>query len=156
MIKKILFLAILIACSLFFLGCEKKSNNDISDISSQKNLTALPKGIIAEKIEVVHFHATQQCWSCITLGEYTKKTIEERFAEKQKNGTIVFEEINGDLPENREMVIKYQASGSSLFINAITGGKDNIEEEITAWQFVSNKNKFMDYLENKLKGLLGK
>ena len=25
--------------------------------------------VVADKIEVVHFHGTHQCWSCITVGE---------------------------------------------------------------------------------------
>jgi hypothetical protein len=35
------------------------------------------------------------------------------------------------LPENKDMVIKYQARGSSFFVNAITAGKDNIKEDVT-------------------------
>jgi hypothetical protein len=54
------------------------------------------------------------------------------------------------------MVIKYQARGSSLFVNAITAGKDNIEEDVTVWRLVSNKNQFISYFENKLNKLLGK
>jgi hypothetical protein len=46
----------------------------------------------AEKIEVVHFHGTQQCWSCITVGEYALKTIKEKFPDEYKNSTIVFKE----------------------------------------------------------------
>ena len=70
----------------------------------------------ADTIEVVHFHGNQQCISCVTVGEYALKTIEEKFPEEYKKGIIVFKEINGELPENREMVQKYQARGSSLFV----------------------------------------
>jgi len=112
--------------------------------------------IAAEKIEVVHFHATQQCWSCITVGEYALKTIKEKFPEEYKNGTIVFRDINGELPENKDMVIKYQARGSALFVNAITAGQDNIEEDVTVWRLVSNESQFISYFQNKLNKLLGK
>jgi len=71
----------------------------------------------------------QQCWSCITAGEYALKTIKEKFLEEYKNGTIAFRDINGELPENKDMVIKYQARRSSLFVSAITAGKDNIKED---------------------------
>lgn len=110
----------------------------------------------AEKIEVVHFHATQQCWSCITVGEYTLKTIKERFPEEYQNGTIVYKDVNGELPENRDMVIKYRAGGSSLYTNAITAGNDKIEEDVTVWRLVTNEQQFLDYFEAKLKKLLGK
>jgi hypothetical protein len=110
----------------------------------------------ADKIEVVHFHATQQCWSCITAGEFALKTIKERFPEEYKNGTIVFKEINGELSENRDIVIQYQAGGSSVFVNAIIDGRDNIEEDVTIWRLVSDEEGFKNYFENKLKKLLGK
>jgi len=110
----------------------------------------------ADKIEVIHFHATQQCWSCITVGEYALKTIQEKFPEEYKNGIIIFRDVNGELPQNRDMVLKYQAGGSSLFVNAIRDGKDNIQEDVTVWRLVSNETQFINYFENKLKTLLGK
>ena len=129
------------------------------DNQTEKSQEGLPMSTAktsAEKIEVVHFHATQQCWSCITVGEYALKTIKEKFPEEYKNGTIVFRDINGELPENRDMVIKYQAGGSSLFVNAITAGKDNIEEDVTVWRLVSNESQFINYFQDKLNKLLGK
>jgi hypothetical protein len=108
----------------------------------------------ADKIEVVHFHATQQCVSCITVGKYALKTIQDKFPEEYKSGKIVFKEINGELPENREIVTKYQARGSSLFVNAVQGDKDNIAEDVTVWRLINNESQFMDYFESKLNTLL--
>jgi len=132
----------------------QNTNNQMA--KSQEELPMSTTKISAEKIEVVHFHATQQCWSCITVGEYALKTIKEKFPEEYKNGTIVFRDINGELPENRDMVIKYQAGGSSLFVNAITAGKDNIKEDVTVWRLVSNESQFISYFQDKLNKLLGK
>ena len=131
-------------------------NTNNQTTKSQEELPMSTAKISAEKIEVVHFHATQQCWSCITVGEYALKTIKEKFPEEYKNGTIVFRDINGELPENRDMVIKYQAGGSSLFVNAITAGKDNIKEDVTVWRLVSNESQFVSYFQDKLNKLLGK
>ncbi len=126
----------------------KDKNNEGKQLDEEKQL--------AEKIEVVHFHGTHQCWSCITVGEYALKTIKEKFPEEYKNGTIVFKDINGELPKNKDIVIKYQAGGSSLFVNAITNGKDNIEEDVTVWRLVVNEDQFINYFQNKLSKLLGK
>ena len=112
--------------------------------------------IAAEKIEVIHFHATQQCWSCITVGEYALKTIKEKFPEEYASGAIVFRDIDAELPENRDLVVKYQARGSSLFVNAITAGKDNIEEDVAVWRLVSNESQFISYFQDKLNKLLSK
>ena len=112
--------------------------------------------IAAEKIEVIHFHATQQCWSCITVGEYALKTIKEKFPEEYASGAIVFRDIDAELPENRDLVVKYQARGSALFVNAITAGKDNIEEDVAVWRLVSNESQFISYFQDKLNKLLSK
>ncbi|BFT94246.1 MAG: hypothetical protein MNSN_00720 [Minisyncoccus archaeiphilus] len=110
----------------------------------------------AEKIEVVHFHTTQQCWSCITVGEYALKVIKEKFPEEYENGTIVFKDVNVELPENKDIAMKYRATGSSLYVNAIIAGSDNIEEDATVWRLVSNEPQFLNYFESKLKKLLGR
>ncbi|MFH1597894.1 MAG: nitrophenyl compound nitroreductase subunit ArsF family protein [Patescibacteria group bacterium] len=148
MLKKSLFLFLLSLSVLILAGCGQTGGNQSVESSSVD--------LGADRIEVVHFHATQQCWSCITVGELALKTIQEKFPEEYKNGLIVFKDINGELPENKNIVIKYQASGSSLFINAITNGSDNIQEDTTVWRYVSNETQFINYLENILKTLLGK
>lgn len=159
----IILLNLIIFLSLVLSGCASKNsiqpiNNNQAMTNNSANASNLMSKaeIAADKIEVVHFHATQQCWSCITVGEYTLKTIKEKFPEEYKNGTIIFRDINGELPENRDIVIKYQARGSSLFVNAVTAEKDNIEEDVTVWRLVSNENQFISYFQNKLNKLLGK
>ena len=111
---------------------------------------------IADKIEVVHFHVTNQCFSCIKVGEYALKTIQEKFKEEYENGTIIFMDINGELEENMEIVQKYKARSSSLFINSIIENKDDIKEETTVWRLVNNESRYLEYFEDKLKTLLGK
>lgn len=158
--KKSIIAILIIVAAVGFLFFIFKGNGQSSmvrvsnsQVSENKNDTGNQP---AEKIEIVHFHATQQCWSCITVGKYALKTIKEKFPEEHENGTIVFMDINGDLPENRNMVIKYQARGSSLFINSIINGKDNIEEDINVWRLVSNEIKYINYLQNKINKTLGK
>ncbi len=110
----------------------------------------------ADKIEVYYFHRTQRCYSCVTLGQYIKETIEQKFSEETRNNIINFREINVDLPENKNLVIKFQASGSSLFINAIKNGQDNISQDTNVWRLLNNKSQFKNYLANKINSFLGK
>ncbi len=109
----------------------------------------------AEKIEVIHFHATQQCWACVTLGELALKTIEQEFPEEYEQGVITFQDANVDLAENKELASKYQARGSSLYINAIVDGEDNIEEDIEVWRLLGSESAFIEYLSDKLSSMLG-
>jgi len=110
----------------------------------------------AEKVEVFVFHSTHRCASCVTMGKYAGETINEYFQPELRNGKIEFREINVDLPENKELASKFKAVGSSLFINAISDGKDNITEDIKVWQLIFNEAQFKSYLKDKLNKLLGK
>lgn len=156
----ILLLAVVSLIGLSILGKGKKANEQVLSTSQINNSNLSPSPTVtiipADKIEVVHFHATQQCWSCITVGEYALKTIKEKFPEEFASGKIVFKDINGELKENQEIVVKYQARGSSLFINAIRGEEEDITEDTTVWRLVTNETQFTEYFENKLKALLGK
>ncbi|MEM4259417.1 MAG: nitrophenyl compound nitroreductase subunit ArsF family protein, partial [Candidatus Pacearchaeota archaeon] len=83
-----------------------------------ENVTASGTKISGDisKIEVYHFHATNQCYSCKTVGAYAEETINTYFSNELKSGKIVFGHINVDLPENKALVDKYEAKGASLLI----------------------------------------
>jgi hypothetical protein len=115
-------------------------------------ITSLPSG--SEKIEVIVFHATNRCVSCINIGKYTKSTIEEKFPEEFKSGKITFKEVNIDLPENFKMAKEYGVGGSALYINAIKDGKENHEEDTTVWRLVTNETQMKSYFEVKIRKLL--
>lgn len=125
---------------------EQKSSASIAQIQNSKP---------AEKIQVFLFHSTQRCYSCIAIGKFAKETVEQKFPEELKSGKIEFREINIDLPENKELAEKFKATGSSLFINPIIDGKDNIKQDTQVWRLVSNEQGFISYLSEKLQGFLG-
>jgi thiol-disulfide isomerase/thioredoxin len=115
-----------------------------------------PQKQSADKVEVFLFHATQRCITCITIGRLAGETVNEYFQSELGNGRIEFREINIDLSENRELAEKFQASGSALFINAISNGKDNIVEDINVWRLTQNEIQFKSYLKQRIDNLLGK
>lgn len=110
----------------------------------------------ADKVQVYLFHATQRCTTCIAIGKLAGETVAEYFQPETRDGKIEFKEINIDLPENRELAQKFQASGSVLYINAIKDGQDNISEDATVWRLTTNEVQFKSYLKDKLDNLLGK
>ncbi|MDX9913001.1 MAG: nitrophenyl compound nitroreductase subunit ArsF family protein [Candidatus Moranbacteria bacterium] len=135
---------------------ETKSNsaNTSTQVSTPKTAGVQPVKP-AEKIQVYEFHSTNRCYSCITMGQYIKATLEESFQAELKSGKIDFREINVDLPENKEVATKFKATGTSLFINSIIDGQDNIKEDTQIWRLVTNEKSFSDYLSAKLKDIIG-
>ena len=114
------------------------------------NITASGAQIFGdiEKVEVYHFHGTHQCYSCKTVGAYAEETVNTYFADELKSGKIIFDHINGELPENSELVNKYEAKGSSLSIGIY--GKDGSfskSEDTNVWYKIDNKTDFMNYLK---------
>ncbi len=124
--------------------------NNIEGLLSQQSYPP------ADKIEVVHFHATQQCFSCLTVGKYALKTIQDKFPEEYASGKIVFKDVNVEQKENEDIVQKYQAGGSSLFVNAIIKEKNYIAEDTAVWRLVNSEDQYVSYFEGRLKTLLGK
>ncbi|MGM5484663.1 MAG: nitrophenyl compound nitroreductase subunit ArsF family protein [Nanobdellota archaeon] len=109
-----------------------------------------------DKLEVYHFHGDNQCQSCITLGDYAEETVNTYFSDELDEGTIVFDHINGQKPENRELARKYGATGSSLWLGVYDDGSFKAEQNKKVWYKLQDKQEYMDYLkgviEKKLAG----
>ena len=101
----------------------------------------------AEKVEVYHFHGTNQCVSCIAVGDLAEKTINTHFADEVSEGKVVFAHINGELPENRGLVTKYGATGSSLWIGTYIDDTFHKEQNINVWYRIGNENDYLTYLK---------
>lgn len=115
---------------------------------------ATPACIPADTIIVANFHGTRRCASCLAVGNLAQKTVEQEFPKEYRKGKIEFLSIDGDNPENVQLVQKYQARGSSLFINAIHGVQETIEEDVTVWRLAGNEEAYIRYLKEKISALL--
>lgn len=111
-----------------------------------------------EKVEVYHFHATRQCVTCKTVGAFSEETVNTYFSNELKSGKLVYGHINIDLPENKAIVDKYEAKGSSLLIGVYNkDGNFSKQEDTNVWYKIDNKTDFMNYLkgiiEQKFSGI---
>ena len=103
-----------------------------------------------EKIEVIHFHGTHQCYSCITVGKLAEETINENFKAEIESGKISFKHINGELTENSELVKKYGVKGASLWIGVYTKDGFHPEENVNVWYKIDNPEEYKSYLTDLL------
>lgn len=106
---------------------------------------------IVAKVEVIHFHITEQCYSCIMVGGYAQQTVDTYFANETASGKVIFMHVNGELQENRQMVEKYGATGSSLWLGIYDETGFHAHENINVWFKIENQAEYMDYL----KGIIG-
>lgn len=148
-VKKVLLFILTLA--LLLAGCSEKApveGNAVVSGGHQINI---------DKLEIYHFHSTNQCYSCKTVGAYAEETVNTFFPEELKDGKIVFGHINGDLPENGELVMQYKATGSSLWLGIYTKDEQfKAEQNTNVWYKINNKIEYMNYLreviEQKLAG----
>lgn len=132
---------------LIFASSKSESKINLEEEKPKEEVNLKP----AEKVQVFVFHSNNRCYSCVTMGEYAEATIEESFQNEIKEGKVEFKEINVDLPENKKVAQKFEATGSSIFINTIIDGEDNIKEETQLWRMLSDKEKFSQYLTEEIK-----
>jgi hypothetical protein len=102
---------LIILSALMLLSCGNRSN-------SENNITADANKVTIETndsiINVLYFHGTQRCKTCIAVGGITKETIDSLYSGNKK---VVFTEVDTDKPEFSEITEKFQISWSSLIIS---------------------------------------
>ena len=103
-----------------------------------------------EKVEVYHFHPTNGCRSCTTVGEYAEETVKEYFPGELKSGKLVFDHINYQDDANAELVNRYGVTGSSLMIGVYNKTTFNRESNHKVWYMTGNKTQYMEYLKGDI------
>lgn len=109
-------------------------------------------GSSVEKVEVYHFHPTNGCHTCTTMGQFAEDTVKQFFPDELASKKVVFDHINFQDPKNAELVNQYEVTGSSLMIGVYDKDGFHKEENMKVWYMTGDKPKSMDYL----KGLLEK
>ncbi|MBR5822554.1 MAG: thioredoxin, partial [Paludibacteraceae bacterium] len=79
-----------------------------------KNESKAEKQVKKDVVEVLYFHGKQRCATCMAIEKSTKELVESAFAEKLKNGDLVFKSVN--ITEEETLADKYEVSWSSLII----------------------------------------
>jgi len=152
---KYILLVALLCLTVFVSGCIGNNKESITGDSAVE--TTNNPAVSVDKLEIYHFHGTHQCYSCITVGQYAEETVNTYFADEVKSGRIVFGHINGELPENRDLVAKYGVTSASLWLGEYAkDGRFSAEQNINVWYKIDNKEEYMAYLkgviEQKLAG----
>ncbi len=133
-IKTCLLLSLL---AVLILSC----GNPAKDSQEKKDATVT---ISSSDINVIYFHGTRRCKTCISVGKVAKEHVSQLVNEKVK-----FLDINIDAPENAKIAEKYEASGSSLMVC-----KGDQKSDITVMAFqnaVNSPDKVKEELTKQIK-----
>jgi len=136
--KAIKFFTVL-AMGLLLISCNSQDKS---------KTTSLDESV--SKIEVLDFHTTHRCMTCNAIEANTKYTLETYFAEELKDHKITFQVINVDEEENEKIAEKFEASGTSLFLNVIKNGKET-QINLTDFAFMNGNDQEIFSKELKTK-----
>src|SRR4030042_1220444 len=106
-------LAVVILCA-----CSVPSPNSNSSVAPS----------IDNGLEIVYFHRTHRCYGCTYAEDSIRYTIDSYFANEVASGELVFMSIDVRDGKNAAVVDKYGAYTSSLFMNKVVGGVEQIEQ----------------------------
>ena len=104
----------------------------------------------ADRVEVVYFHRSQRCNSCIYAESRVRYTLDMYFREELAANKIIFRLVNLEDKKNAAMVSKYGAFTSSLFTNVITDGTDHIDEVKEIWYILGNDKAVVEVIKGKI------
>ena len=122
-------------------------------VPEPNNSSSLPPSI-DNGVEVVYFHRAQRCSGCIRMQDMTEYTLNTYFADELESGEIVFVAINLQASANADMVQKFGAYTSSLFLNDVEGGADSIEELTDVWFVLWDDEEFVDTVKTAIEECL--
>lgn len=98
------------------------------------------------KVEVLNFFGARRCATCSAIGENAKLALSENFSKEVEDGTVKFVEVNYEEDQNKDIVEKYEATGSGLYIHTIINGEETIEN-LTDFAFMTALNETDVYKE---------
>jgi hypothetical protein len=126
----------------------------------------------ARKITVYYLHNTFRCYSCNSIesltraaifggkGENTKFKGEIDvtcpFPEMVKKGTLVFQSVNIDLPENKHLLADFKAQPKYPVLVETKGGKVVRSKVLgKVWDLLGSNANFVKYVQTELRAFIG-
>ena len=109
---------------------------------------------VVDRVDVVYFHRTNRCRSCIYAETGIHYTLETYFEKELSSGKLTFKSVDVQDASNAAIIKKYGAYTSQLFINAVTGDTERIEHVTEIWQLIGNDEAFCNVVKNKIEKAL--
>ncbi|MDI1356172.1 MAG: nitrophenyl compound nitroreductase subunit ArsF family protein [bacterium] len=107
------------------------------------------------RLEVVCFHGTRQCETCINMKTNTKTALDKYFSAQLIDSSIVFSIVDVDDVKNEQVAEKFQATGTALMINKVVNGRDSIIDwSDFAFEKANEESTYISELKTKIEAVL--
>jgi hypothetical protein len=105
---------------------------------------------LADRVDVIYFHRPQRCPTCLCFEERIRYVMSTYFQDELNSGEMTFGVYNIGDSKNADIVKKYGAISSQLFINTVKDDTDHITDiqDIWSWKCRSDKKGFDQQVKN--------
>ncbi len=108
------------------------------------------------KYVAYYFHTTQRCVTCRKIEALSREAVQNSFAHELKNGTLSFQTINVDQPQNRHFVQDFKLYTKSLVITKVAGDKtERFRNLPKVWELVYSPADFTQYVKIEISSFMG-
>ena len=116
---------------LFLLiSCKGQQNEKTSEVFDEPSKS---------DIEVIYFYGKQRCSTCVAMEKFAKEAIDSVFADKTKDGTLIFKSVDIATPEGEKLADQFEVISSSLYI--VNNKPEKPERvDMTAFGFLNARN----------------
>lgn len=109
----------------------------------------------AVRVIAYYFHGDFRCSTCHAMEQYSKEAIETNFKDALAAGNLELKVINVEEPGNEHFTKDYQLYTRSLILSLVRDGKEIRSKNLTKiWEYVRNKEEFIDYVCHEVRGFL--
>jgi len=120
-----------------------------------QSASAIQTKSATNKVIVYYFHLTRRCPTCLGIQTTIEKTIQTRFGAESEAGTLTFQAVNLDLPENKHFTKDFNVGFSSMIVVAQKDKKtlkwENCEK---VWDQAHNESALAEYVEKQIRSYL--
>jgi hypothetical protein len=103
------------------------------------------------RTEVVYFHRTVRCPSCVTIENWAKSAV----APDVEAGRVAWQVFNLDEPANTQFEDRYGLMAQSVVVREIKGGKEtrwkNLEK---VWDLLEDEAVFKKYVQDEVRAFM--
>lgn len=110
-------------------------------------LTDFSSAVSENMVKVYYFHGSMRCPTCHKLEQYSKEAVESNFKDELTSGKLEFKVVNIEERGNEHFIDDYKLYTKSLVLSLLNNGKEVKSENLDKiWEYVGNKQKFLDYV----------
>jgi hypothetical protein len=98
-------------------------------------------------IRVLYFHGTIRCHTCLQIEEFTKLTMQLRFEDGIRRGSIVWMPVDYEKENDTSAVRRYGIENQALIISKMINGREIAWRKLEkVWKLVNDFNAFQAYV----------